>query len=245
MDASKVCRDCAERKPQADFYADSTKLDGLSSYCRPCTCLRTKARKAQNANATRTYQRAYSEANRLKKQEYGRQYREANRERISTQQSEYRKSNTERIRARKRAYCEANREKVLEGKRAYSQGNPERVRETYRAWYAVNREQVLEYKRAWKAANRAEVRLGNQNRRARKRALTTVSFTAEQLSLKWAYHGGKCWICGVSADSTDHVKPLAKGGAHMLCNLRPICSLCNNRKNAQWPYSPPQRAAAA
>jgi len=39
---------------------------------------------------------------------------------------------------------------------------------------------------------------------------------------------------GASQLQWDHVKPLAKGGAHMLANLRLACSRCNNVKSDRW-----------
>jgi 5-methylcytosine-specific restriction endonuclease McrA len=44
-------------------------------------------------------------------------------------------------------------------------------------------------------------------------------------------------VCGGQPVETDHVKPLSKGGAHMLCNMRPICRSCNARKSNHWPMS--------
>jgi 5-methylcytosine-specific restriction endonuclease McrA len=46
-----------------------------------------------------------------------------------------------------------------------------------------------------------------------------------------------CWICGGPKDAIDHVKPRARGGAHLLCNLRPICTGCNSAKGSRW-YGP-------
>ena len=34
----------------------------------------------------------------------------------------------------------------------------------------------------------------------------------------------------------EHVKPLNKGGAHLLCNLRPACGDCNRFKLQKWPF---------
>ena len=73
-------------------------------------------------------------------------------------------------------------------------------------------------------------------RNAAKLAVATVPFTDEQLRARWAYYGDRCWMCGAEAAHTDHVKPLSKGGAHMLCNLRPACASCNLRKNNRWPF---------
>lgn len=88
----------------------------------------------------------------------------------------------------------------------------------------------------WRAANLRRSAEAVTRRNARLRAATVVPFTKEQLYAKWAYWGDKCWVCGGLATATDHVKPISKGGAHILCNLRPICKPCNSRKSGRWPF---------
>lgn len=60
--------------------------------------------------------------------------------------------------------------------------------------------------------------------------------TPTQLRSRIAYYGGRCWMCGVQATEIDHVKPIAKGGAHLACNLRPACGACNRKKSDIWPW---------
>lgn len=79
-------------------------------------------------------------------------------------------------------------------------------------------------------------------RRARReaavRSAATADFTAEDLMFRLSMFAG-CWICGCDLSEglhIDHVKPLSKGGAHMLSNLRPACPTCNIRKGATWPF---------
>lgn len=97
------------------------------------------------------------------------------------------------------------------------------------AWYYANPERA----RAREAATCAE---DARRRRARERAATIVEFTPEQLAARLSMFAG-CWVCGGDADSVDHVKPLARGGPHVLANLRPICRPCNGRKAARWPFA--------
>lgn len=43
-------------------------------------------------------------------------------------------------------------------------------------------------------------------------------------------------MCGIAdADQADHVKPISKGGAHCLANLRPICNFWSSSKGGRWP----------
>ena len=97
------------------------------------------------------------------------------------------------------------------------------------AWYYANPERARERE----AATAAE---DARRRRAKLRSVTVVDFTGEQLLARLSMFSG-CWICGGAADCVDHVKPLAKGGAHMLSNLRPACRACNGGKAARWPFA--------
>jgi len=95
------------------------------------------------------------------------------------------------------------------------------------------------YREADKDGYNERARVACNRRRAIKLATATVDFTVEQLEQRVAYYGGKCWICKVKPyEHIDHVKPLARGGSHLLCNLRPACATCNNRKRAKWPFHP-------
>lgn len=104
------------------------------------------------------------------------------------------------------------------------------------ALYARQSDVWLARTMKWRRENRRASSDIAHRRWARQKSATIVRFTKEQLLAKWSYWGSKCWICGVAATSTDHVKPLSKGGAHMLCNLRPICRPCNSRKSGRWPF---------
>lgn len=107
-------------------------------------------------------------------------------------------------------------------------------------WIAAKRERQRTRNAKWREENKELARAAGRRHAARRRArvasVPTVEFTESQLLERWSYYGDKCWICGQPATETDHVKPLSKGGGHMLCNLRPICRSCNASKCDEWPY---------
>lgn len=117
-------------------------------------------------------------------------------------------------------------------------------RKCYRAdYYRSNRERYIENTARWAAANPEAVRAFQARRRAAKR-ITALRFSTDQLRARIAYYGGLCWICRAAPwEHIDHVKPLSKGGPHMLANLRPACARCNSSKKDRWPFIP--KAAAA
>lgn len=103
------------------------------------------------------------------------------------------------------------------------------------AYRANNRDRVNEHSRRWAASNRETYRQAYLRYRSRKLAATIMPVTEVALSQRVAYYGGKCWICReMPYEELDHVKPLSKGGPHMLSNLRPACRACNRRKSAKW-----------
>lgn len=126
----------------------------------------------------------------------------------------------ESLTANAREAYAANRESSIARSAAYNKANRLRINERERIWRKVN-DKASEY---------------NRRHAARIKNATIFKFTAAQLAEKIAYWQERCWICGAPYEAVDHVKPLAKGGAHALCNLRPICTSCNSSKNAKWPY---------
>lgn len=148
---------------------------------------------------------------RARNPDYARVWRTKNADTIRTKRAEYYK-----------VYYPANREAVIAANARYA---------------ASNRDKVNAKSRKWRREHKDQVRMLTTRRRAIQKEAYTVLFTAEELALRWEYYGNKCWICRTDAVATDHVKPLTKGGAHMLCNLRPVCKTCNSRKGNKWPFT--------
>jgi 5-methylcytosine-specific restriction endonuclease McrA len=138
-----------------------------------------------------------------------------------------------------RAWHAANREKTRERNARWREQNPERRRETQRLWYAADPTKKLASVKRWQDANKDKVYANVRRRQARKAAAPTVKFSVEALAARMAYFGDRCWMCGGPFQHIDHVKPLNKGGAHMLANLRPACAPCNLKKGDRWPLDQP------
>lgn len=114
--------------------------------------------------------------------------------------------------------------------------NPEKMAAARAEWEAANPDIRRRYRRERKQMDPVSNRAYVHARKARIKAATVVPFTAEQLRQRFAFYGNRCWMCGDEGDTLDHVKPISKGGGHILCNLRPACADCNGKKGAQWPY---------
>ncbi len=106
-----------------------------------------------------------------------------------------------------------------------------------RQFYWAHHEELCAYMRQYGKAHPEAICAYAARRRALERGAQGYNYTTSDMVLaRWGMWGNHCWICGNDAEETDHVKPLAKGGAHWPCNLRPICRACNLNKNAKWPY---------
>jgi 5-methylcytosine-specific restriction endonuclease McrA len=87
--------------------------------------------------------------------------------------------------------------------------------------------------------------------RGKRRALvknsTAKKITKEELNQVLNGFNNQCWICKVELDKVvwDHYQPIAKGGAHIIENLRPACNPCNSRKNALWPFTDEKKTEIA
>lgn len=132
---------------------------------------------------------------------------------------------------RRRAQYAANRAERRVKANAYEATRREYHRTRGRRYYETNKADIRERQRAYL---QTEVgRLGHVARRHVRRAREQAApgrATVAQILGRIAMFGGRCWICGGSADTLDHVIALARGGANWPANLRPACKPCNSRK---------------
>lgn len=139
------------------------------------------------------------------------------------------------------AYRNSRPELQLQYTAAYREVHREEERARSAAYYAAYPDRCYTRSAAWKAANPDKIRTYNQSRRAQKRNLLVGGspVTAEGIAARFAVWGNRCWICGRAegAMHADHIKPLSRGGLHILANIRPACPPCNTSKGAQWPYT--------
>jgi 5-methylcytosine-specific restriction endonuclease McrA len=155
---------------------------------------------------------------------------QANRDARRAQQAIYRADPAQRQRQRERVA-------------RWRAEHPEWARATVRAYAArpENRELAKQRSRAWRIANPERKRELERRREALKLSGDAARISKGLLDAKLAYWGWRCWIagpgCTVEPEQWDHVKPLSKGGTHLLANLRPACKTCNNSKKARWPLA--------
>lgn len=120
----------------------------------------------------------------------------------------------------------------------YSKANPEKRAASASDRYRRRKPDARPYRKRLPPLTGEEKRLASaeyaRRRYARVKSATVVPFTVRQLHARLAYWGNRCWMCGSPATCVDHVKPLIRGGPHLLANLRPACKPCNSTKQSQW-----------
>ncbi len=204
----KHCGRCDTEKDESGFNKDKNTKDGLSCWCREC---RGKYRRAKYID---------------------------NPEKFIKKTKSWREANPEKVRNTNRLWHEANPDKVRELNRDWRRDNPEKMKGYQNKWIAKNPEREQERHRIWRRANPNIVNASTARRRARKhKAFGTEYTTHEMIGERVEYYGWCCWICGAPFEAIDHVKPITKNGAHLPCNLRPICNHCNSVKNDKWPFN--------
>lgn len=105
---------------------------------------------------------------------------------------------------------EKNKEKIKRTLNKWYIENKEAILEKSRDWHEKNKERKAELMRKWRQGNPEKIKLKDQKRRARKKALPD-DFTYEQLTevLKQFDYG--CALTGYSDIHWDHVIPLSIG----------------------------------
>ena len=241
----------SHRKCRCESCSSVTAEVRRKHYAKNREAIRADKKRYREANREKVAEgkKRYYEENREKVIESTRRYHAENRETILEKQKQYRLDNLDAIRESQQRWREANREKAAESSRQWRQDNPGRHREYMRdyssRYQSENREKVNANQKRWRLNNperaRESWRLSSHRRRARIYATQVVDFTPEQLDQKMAYYGHKCYLnlpglCTGEFDQIEHVKPLSKGGPHLIANMRPSCEPCNSHKRAKWPF---------
>lgn len=260
----KTCTRCRAEKPRSEFYRLLAGKDGLNSWCKECFSVQRKQKRRDESREDRLARiaqyRSDSSAKKLRAESGKKLCTKCNSEKslddfYRTSRSKdgrqahckecsksygkrYYEKNAEQLKASTRKYYSENRDSRLAYSKEYQQANADSLREYRERYYRDNRDTIVKRACDWQRDNHQRMLANGSRRRARERAATIVAFTVDQLVQRWAYYGNRCYLCGDEATQTDHVKPLAKGGAHALCNMRPICQPCNSSKRDKWPYVP-------
>ena len=99
----------------------------------------------------------------------------------------------------------------------------------------AQRRAVAAIEKAYRDSHPHALRAKWANQRAKKlRAAGTL--TQADVVTAWDLWRGLCWVCGCTADSLDHYRPINEksGGTNTPDNIRPICRECNQKRSHRW-----------
>ena len=230
---TKKCGACKTEKLREAFNKYAQAKDGLQPRCRDCQRELRAEWYAANRESEIAKARAWNLANpeRVRAIDKARNARnpEARRESAARTYAKH----GHKARAAKSALRTIDPTPFREAEKAWRAANPDKIRAKHERELAKNPN--LSRDRYWK--DPAYARQKSSRRKAMRRGASIGDITPSGLASRIAYYGGKCWMCGAQYAHLDHVKPLSKGGAHMLANLRPACAPCNLAKSDKWPFS--------
>ncbi len=176
---------------------------------------------ATHRDAALQYARTHNENHRDEVREYNRNYHITHRD----ERKEYGRIYNLTHRDENRQYC-----------RIYRETHSDAMREYYRIYREMHLELVKERDHIYRTTHPEQIRAKSIRQRVQKANAFGADYTTlTMIEARCEYYGHLCYICGNPMEVVDHVKPLAKGGAHLPCNLRPACRQCNTAKGAKWP----------
>jgi 5-methylcytosine-specific restriction endonuclease McrA len=166
------------------------------------------------------------------KSEYDRAYREKNAARIAANQAIYGKNNREKQKIKLDKWRAANVERDRSTKRAYQVTHAVKIAVYQREWREANADHLKQYHANYRREHPEMDREKLRRRRSAKRGVKTGLMFSEWKEILHSY-GGRCVYCGKSANSQDHIVPLANGGTHTADNVVPACVSCNATKQTR------------
>lgn len=221
----KKCTGCNKDQPFGEFYKNPKGKFGLQSRCKSCQLIATKKHYAKSEKSIIT------KANLVKRQEL---FKNGLKECLQC--------------------CQIKSIEGFHNKKQGLNGLNSKCKscniENTRIWREENIDKVIAYRKSektqevnrlqrnrWAEKNANKRAEAEQRRRVRKFGNQVIKFNDRDWNDKVKYWSDKCWICKGPWDQMDHVKPISKGGGHLLANLRPICALCNIQKYNNWPIT--------
>lgn len=215
----KRCSRCNTEKEDHAFGKNSSKKDGLTTYCKECI---------------KSYYIVWDNENPESRKKAQKKYRENNKEKTFQATKKWRKENREKVNLIKRVWRFLNRERINEQKRELYKKNKDFIlaRQREKAWYKTER--ARETSKKWREENKERIRVSNRNRKSALKNVAGSLSLEEWQEIKDMY-GNKCLCCGRSDVklTIDHVVPIKLGGSNTADNIQPLCGSCNSRKNTK------------
>lgn len=192
-----------------------------------------------HAGRKRAYDKARYQAKKEETKARSRAWYAANASRARKTAAAWKKAHPERRRENNRRWALANPEKVKFSQSKYVANNKQEVIEMRKNWRARNRERRKTERREYMQNNPERAREYRRTRRIRKNQSPKG---ARKPIIEWekrwrSKKTATCFWCTKKVKvvdcHTDHITPLAKGGAHSIENLCISCASCNHAKSSK------------
>lgn len=221
----KPCLACRCELALDQFSKNARKRDGLDSYCKRCTAVRSAEAYRRNRNARREQTAAWLAANPGKSAAYSKRWRDAN----PGAQA-----------ASERRWYERNREQALVKDREQRLARLDAAQQKDRERYWANREQKTQSNREWAKNNPGRVAAYAAARRAAKALRTPEWLTAQDWAAIFAVYEQARRLTAETGvlHHVDHEIPLrgrTVSGLHVPSNLRCLEATLNLMKNNRAP----------
>jgi len=162
-----------------------------------------------------------------------------NKDKYKTSCKKYAENNKQEIKKYQAEYYKNNREYILSNVKERSKKNIDQLKKYKKHYYHNNigaiKSKAKEYRKTEKG--KLQKRISSNKRMALKKSTTDGSVTAKAISYMMYEQKGLCVICEkiiYEKYHIDHIKPLAKGGKHIIGNIQLLCPFCNISKSDKY-----------
>lgn len=248
----RICRDAqlralqtaAAERDESTFMTEtlcarghSGKRYSVTGQCAACKSEISSAARLRNREAMNDRTRQLYAENRQHIRERDNTKRRAD-DLFNARQRAYRGTNSETINANRRLAYVVDPAPHRARSKVYADMHPLRRRESARRWLRANKDKVRDRHMREYYADIQESRARSRNRYHVRRSITKYGISWSMLQA-WVDAMPKlCFYCETNCAKqfhVDHFVPLARGGQHVLTNLRIACSHCNLVKGASIP----------
>lgn len=216
---TKICSKCHRDLVLKEFHKHGRAKGGLQPKCRTCV---------------KAYRKAYYQKHQERLREYSKEFYGNNRARVLGYVKQYASLHSDRIEQRTRLWREVNRETLLQKKRLHHHTNKQEMNARSREYRKRHIDRLRLKRREYERKNPDLIRFHKSQHEARKKNAIGCC-TSEKWRQKCAYHGWRCIYCRVQLApktvTTEHRRPLSRGGSNWPANLAPCCAKCNQSKN--------------
>lgn len=173
-----------------------------------------------------------------------RRWYEANKDRVSASNAKYRQEHRDELNAYLRRWREGNPDKMREWREKNREQLRQKYREEWKADKSLTGTEAIEHRRRMREAYKRYYRRNRERFIAKsiKRRAKIIGEDAACIDFIKSMQSAKIIACYWCSKPTrrgkrhiDHIKPIAKGGAHCVFNLCCSCPDCNRRKGAKHP----------